>query len=71
MAIVDVVVIYLVIVASWEAKFMLEPKSASSRERRLKMMSPGGTSVISSPVGTHKIENGFEIKLLETNAEDK
>lgn len=30
MAVVDVVVIYLVVVASWEAKFMLQPKSAAA-----------------------------------------
>ena len=34
MAIVDVVVIYLVMVSSWEANYKLEPKSAASKERR-------------------------------------
>ena len=71
MAIVDVVVIYLVVVASWEAKFMLEPKSASSREKRLRMMSPSGTSVNSSPEQKQFNDKGFEMKLLETNGEEQ
>lgn len=70
MAIVDMVVIYLVVVASWEAKFKLEPKSASSREKRLKMMSPGGTSVLSSPGQKQQNDKGFEMQLLATNAEE-
>jgi len=32
---VDIIVIYLVAVSSWEAKFKVEPKSAKLRERRL------------------------------------
>lgn len=33
MAVVDIVVIYLVVVAKWEAKYILKPKSASALEQ--------------------------------------
>lgn len=41
MAIVDVVVIYLVVVSSWEANYKLEPKSAASKEKRRRISSNG------------------------------
>ena len=53
MAIVDVVVIYLVIVSSWEANYKLEPKSAASKERR----KPNLTELASKGHSTPLLDN--------------